>query len=163
MPFQIPASSRVVLCTSPNSRFKHLTFISIICHTPHRIHNKQDYCNLVNQLPIFNPYQDLQSAPSTPTVSPLLMSAQPESAHSSNQGQTLGVNPNETPSQPHQEPSSEEAFIKAIDTIVKANMPSKVKLWEPDPFDGSNSHKLHTFLHPSVQTELLGLSGSFQR
>src|SRR6266481_9852227 len=74
--------------------------------------------------------QELQSAPPTP----LLMSAQPESAHGSNQGQTLGESPDET----HIQPTSEEAFVKAVDSIVKANMPSKVKLWEPGPFDGSD-------------------------
>src|SRR6266481_5222753 len=91
-------------------------------------------------LSVSNP--ELQSAPPTP----LLMSTQPESAHSSNQGQTLDKSPEETPNQPQQEPTSEEAFVKAVDSIVKANMPSKVKLREPDPFDGSNSHKLHTFI-----------------
>ena len=74
------------------------------------------------------------------------MSTQPESAHGSNQGQTLDKSPKETPNQPHQEPTLEKAFVKAIDSIVKANMPSKVKLQEPDPFDSSNSHKLHTFI-----------------
>src|SRR6266481_6892013 len=87
-------------------------------------------------LSISNP--ELQSTPSTLQF----MSAQPKSAHGSNQGQTLDESPNKAPIQP----TSEEAFIKAIDSIVKANMPSKVKLWEPDPFDSSDSHKLHTFI-----------------
>src|SRR6266481_7332100 len=91
-------------------------------------------------LSVSNP--ELQSSPPTP----LLMSTQPESAHSSNQGQTLDESPKETPNQTHQEPTLEEAFVKAIDSIVKANMPSKVKLQEPDPFDGSNSRKLCTFI-----------------
>src|SRR6266481_6055557 len=87
-------------------------------------------------LSVSNP--ELQSAPSTPQF----MSVQPKSAHGSNQGQTLDESPDKTPIQP----TSEEAFIKAIDSIVKANMPSKVKLQEPDPFDGSDSHKLCTFI-----------------
>jgi len=37
-------------------------------------------------------------------------------------------------------------MIKAIDAIVKTNIPTKVKLREPNPFDGSDPHKLHTFL-----------------
>ena len=37
-------------------------------------------------------------------------------------------------------------LAKAIDAIVKSNLPSKVKLREPDPFDGSDAKKLHTFL-----------------
>src|SRR6266481_8076695 len=86
--------------------------------------------------------QELQSAPPTP----LLMSTQPQSAHGSNQGQTLDESPEETPNQPHQEPTLEEAFVKAVDSIVKANMSSKVKLQEPDPFYSSDSRKLCTFI-----------------
>src|SRR6266481_7763859 len=97
------------------------------------LHSRQSTPNFLS---VSNP--ELQSAPSTPQF----MSAQPESAHGSNQGQTLDESPDDTPIQP----TSEEAFVKAVDSIVKANMPSKVKLWEPDPFDGSNSRKLRTFI-----------------
>src|SRR5882724_9216348 len=38
------------------------------------------------------------------------------------------------------------AFTEAISKVLKTNNSSKPKLWEPDPFDGSNSHKLHTFI-----------------
>jgi len=39
------------------------------------------------------------------------------------------------------------AFSKAIDKVFKANYSSsKPKLWEPNPFDGSDSRKLHTFI-----------------
>jgi len=39
------------------------------------------------------------------------------------------------------------AFAKAINKIVKANYSGfKPKLWEPDPFDGSDSCKLCTFI-----------------
>ena len=37
-------------------------------------------------------------------------------------------------------------MIKAIDVIVKSNIPSKVKLCDPDAVDRSNPCKLHTFL-----------------
>ena len=37
-------------------------------------------------------------------------------------------------------------MIKAIDVIVKSNIPSKVKLRDPDAFDGSDPCKLRTFL-----------------
>src|SRR6266481_8963582 len=57
MSFRIPNSSQVVLYTTHNSRFEHPAFFSIICHALHRTHNKQDYYNLVNQLPISYPYQ----------------------------------------------------------------------------------------------------------
>ena len=55
-------------------------------------------------LSISNP--ELQSTPSTPQF----MSAQPKSAHSSNQGQTLDESPDEAPIQP----TSEEAFIGEV-------------------------------------------------
>ena len=37
-------------------------------------------------------------------------------------------------------------LVKAINAIVKSNLPSKVQLCEPNPFDGSDTKKLHTFL-----------------
>src|SRR6266481_9205906 len=86
-----------------------------------------------------NPNLNLQSvsAPSTPTP---MASAQPKSHHTvSDPGQTPSPNPDHIPNEaPTQPPTSKEAFVKAVDTIVKASMPSKVKLREPDPFDGSD-------------------------
>jgi len=38
------------------------------------------------------------------------------------------------------------AFAKAINKVLKTNNSSKPKLWEPDPFDSSNSCKLRTFI-----------------
>src|SRR5882724_10439990 len=38
------------------------------------------------------------------------------------------------------------AFAEAISKVLKTNNSSKPKLQEPDPFDGSNSHKLRTFM-----------------
>src|SRR5882724_9661012 len=70
------------------------------------------------------------------------MSSQPESAHID----TLDETPNETLGTTNHEA---EAFTKAIDKIVKANYgssKSKLKLWEPDPFNGSDSQKLYTFI-----------------
>src|SRR6266481_2946523 len=92
-----------------------------------------------------NPNLQSVSAPSIPTP---MASTQPESHHTvSDPGQTPGPNPNHTPDEASaQPPTSEEAFVKAVDTIVKASMPSKVKLREPDPFDGSDFRTLHTFL-----------------
>src|SRR5882724_11242755 len=37
-------------------------------------------------------------------------------------------------------------FTEAIGKVLKTNNSSKPKLWEPDPFDGSNSCKLCTFI-----------------
>src|SRR5882724_1239295 len=70
------------------------------------------------------------------------MSSQPESAHI----ETLDETSDETLGTTNHEA---EAFAKAIDKMVKANYgssKSKPKLWEPDPFDGSNSQKLCTFI-----------------
>jgi len=70
------------------------------------------------------------------------MSSQPESAHI----KTLDETPDETLGTTNNEA---EAFAKAIDKIIKANYgssKSKAKLREPDPFNGSNSQKLHTFI-----------------
>src|SRR5882672_11792463 len=45
------------------------------------------------------------------------------------------------------EPLSEaQKFMKAIGEIVKTGSSSKPKLREPDPFNGSNSRKLRTFI-----------------
>ena len=38
------------------------------------------------------------------------------------------------------------AFTEAIGKVLKTNNSSKPKLQEPDPFDGSDSWKLHTFI-----------------
>jgi len=70
------------------------------------------------------------------------MSSQPKSTHI----ETLDETPDETLGTTNHEA---EAFAKAIDKIVKANYgssKSKPKLREPDPFDGSNSRKLRTFI-----------------
>ena len=37
-------------------------------------------------------------------------------------------------------------MANAINDLVKSNLPSRVKSREPDPFDGSDPKKLHTFL-----------------
>src|SRR5882724_2528328 len=37
-------------------------------------------------------------------------------------------------------------FAEAIGKVLITNNSSKPKLWEPDPFNGSNSRKLRTFI-----------------
>src|SRR5882724_8700964 len=37
-------------------------------------------------------------------------------------------------------------FTEAIGKVLKTNNSSKPKLWEPDPFNSSDSRKLHTFI-----------------
>src|SRR6266481_4043764 len=99
----------------------------------------------VDNNPTHNP--NLQSV-STPSIPTPMASTQPESHHTvSDPGQTPGPNPDHTPDEaPSQPPTSKEAFVRAVDTIVKASMPSKVKLREPNPFDVSDFCTLHTFL-----------------
>src|SRR5882724_10794276 len=86
------------------------------------------------------------SIPGTNTPShlptPVNMSSQPKSAHI----KTLDETPNETLGTTNHEA---KAFAKAIDKIVKANYgssKSKPKLQEPNPFNGSDSQKLCTFI-----------------
>jgi len=70
------------------------------------------------------------------------MSSQPESAHI----ETLDETPDETLETTNHEA---EAFAKAIDKIIKANYSSsksKPELQEPNPFNGSDSRELHTFI-----------------
>src|SRR5882724_11806496 len=88
------------------------------------------------------------SIPGTNTPShlptPVNMSSQPESAHI----ETLDETPDETLGTTNSNHEA-KAFAKAIDKIIKANYgspKSKLKLQEPDPFDGSDSQKLHIFI-----------------
>src|SRR5882672_5350309 len=67
-----------------------------------------------------------RSATHPPTPAPM-STAKPSSAH---------IYPNETPDKSL---SKAQYFMKAIDKLVKSSGSSKPKLWEPDPFDGSNS------------------------
>src|SRR5882724_11476235 len=72
------------------------------------------------------------------------MSSQPESTHI----ETLDETPDEMLGTTN--PNSEaEAFTKAVDKIIKAyygSSKSKLKLREPNPFNGSDSQKLCTFI-----------------
>src|SRR5882724_6252379 len=81
------------------------------------------------------------NTPSHPPT-PANMSSQPKSAHI----ETLDETPDETLGTTNHEA---EAFTKALNKIVKANYgssKSKPKLREPDPFNSSDSWKLHAFI-----------------
>ena len=43
-------------------------------------------------------------------------------------------------------PASNSQEAEAIGKVLKSNNSSKPKLWEPDPFDGSDPRKLRTFI-----------------
>ena len=84
---------------------------------------------------------------------PLLQSVSENSPYMSTHIETLRSNHDKyegshqlhvTPAVPT--PNEETQMIKAIDVIIKSNIPSKVKLCNPNAFDGSNPHKVHTFL-----------------
>src|SRR5882724_6730999 len=51
----------------------------------------------------------------------------------------------DTPASNLHEPEA-TTITEAIGKVLKTNNSSKPKLWEPDPFNGSNSHKLRTFI-----------------
>ena len=66
----------------------------------------------------------------------------------------LSANPSTGPSTapsavpPTRNPQSIDVTMmaNAINDLVKSNLPSRVKIREPDPFDSSDPKKLHTFL-----------------
>src|SRR5882724_10127908 len=77
-------------------------------------------------------------------LTPAIMSLAPsESAHI-NPVDNETLEPTSTPTTQDQEAST---FVKAIGMIIKGNdSGSKPKIREPDPFNGSNSRKLCTFI-----------------
>src|SRR5882672_8178614 len=83
-----------------------------------------------------------QSLPNPPTPA-IMSSASPELAHIDPVNDST-LEPTSIPTPQEQEAS---AFVKAVDMVIKGNdSGSKPKLREPDPFDGSNSRKLRTFI-----------------
>src|SRR6266481_2929703 len=54
--------------------------------------------------------------------------------------------PQQQPDKTHLPQSDAEVLASAIDRVVKSNLLNKVKLWDPDPFDRSDTQKLHTFI-----------------
>src|SRR5882724_12062445 len=99
-----------------------------------------DHFTLLDSSGNSNPGTQPLSNPPTPTNK---SSAQPKSAHIKPvDDETPDENPGTTG------PNAEaNTFAKAIYKFVKANYSSsKPKLWEPDPFDGSDSQKLRTFI-----------------
>jgi len=114
--------------------------------TQHTTQNSQRAAGLENLFTFLDPSGNSIPGTNTPShpPTPVNMSSQPKSAHI----ETLDETPDETLGTTN--PNNEaKAFTKAIDKIVKANYgssKSKLKLWEPNPFDGSNSRKLRTFI-----------------
>src|SRR6266481_580616 len=79
---------------------------------------------------------------STPTMS----LAQPESRQHPFDFDNQPQQPQQQPNETHLPQSDAEVLASAIDRVVKSNLLNKVKLWDPDLFDGSDTQKLHTFI-----------------
>ena len=54
--------------------------------------------------------------------------------------------PSAIPPTRNPQPIDATTMANAINDLVKSNLPSRVKIREPDPFNGSDPKKLHTFL-----------------
>ena len=78
----------------------------------------------------------------TPTVSTSSASA-PMSAQST---QNPSANPSTLSAVPGTHAPDITVMANAINALVQSNIPSRVKLREPDTFDGSDPKKLRTFL-----------------
>src|SRR6266481_6112270 len=86
-------------------------------------------------------------APQPPSEStPTMSSAQPKSGQHPFDFDNQPEQPQQQPDETHLPQSDAEVLASAIDRVVKSNLPNKVKLWDPDPFDGSNTQKLRTFI-----------------
>src|SRR5882724_9671559 len=88
------------------------------------------------------------SSNSTPVIQPVSLSLAPmSSAHPS--AQPGSVYPyllnSKTPTSTHDETEA-SLLTKVINNLIKSSSSSKPKLQGPDPFDGSNPHKLQTFV-----------------
>src|SRR6266481_4861044 len=82
--------------------------------------------------------------PSKPT--PTMSSHQPESGQHPFNFDNQPQQPQQPPNKTYLPQSEAEALASTIDQVVKSNLPNKVKLWDPDLFDGYDTWKLHTFI-----------------
>ena len=77
----------------------------------------------------------------------LTISASSASAPMSAQStQNPSTNPSTSSAIPGTQAPDITAMANAINALVQSNVPSRVKLREPNTFDGSDLKKLHTFL-----------------
>ncbi len=77
---------------------------------------------------------------STPTMS----LAQPKSGQHPFDFDNQPQQPQQQPDETHLPQSDAEVLASAIDQVVKSNLLNKVKLQDPDVFDGSDTWKLRT-------------------
>src|SRR6266481_1086473 len=89
----------------------------------------------------------INNTPVPPSESaPMMSSAQPESGQHPFDFNNQPKQPQPQPDEMHLPQSDAEVLASTIDRVVKSNLPNKVKLRDPDPFDGSNTRKLRTFV-----------------
>src|SRR6266481_1514074 len=100
---------------------------------------------------------DNTPAPQPPSESTPTMSLhQPKSGQHPFNFDNQPQQPQQPPNETYLPQSEAEALACTIDRVVKSNLPNKVKLRDPNLFDGSDTWKLRTFiLRSSVQTEFL--------
>src|SRR6266481_2411885 len=79
---------------------------------------------------------------STPTMS----LAQPESRQHPFDFDNQPQQPQQQPDETHLPQSNAEVLASAIDQVVKSNLPNKVKVQDPNPFNRSDTQKLCTFI-----------------
>src|SRR6266481_3769620 len=90
---------------------------------------------------------DNTPAPQPPSEStPTMSSAQPESRQHPFYFDNQPQQPQQQPDKTHLPQSDAEVLASTIDRVVKSNLPNKVKLRDPNLFDGSNAWKLCTFI-----------------
>src|SRR5882724_4217207 len=96
---------------------------------------------MVGSKPIHGFHHNSNSVPHIPSA--LMSSAHPLLQPSSMQPDLLNDN---TPTMTHDEPKA-NSLARAINNLIKSNMlTSRPKLCKPDPFNGSDPHKLQTFV-----------------
>src|SRR6266481_1350711 len=89
----------------------------------------------------------IDNTPAPPSEStPTMSLAQPKSGQHPFNFDNQPEQPQQQPNETHLPQSDAEVLASAIDQVVKSNLPNKVKLRDPDPFDGSNTRKLRTFI-----------------
>src|SRR6266481_9268034 len=89
----------------------------------------------------------INNTPAPPSESaPTMSSAQPESGQHPFDFDNQPEQPQPQPDETHLPQSDAKVLASAIDRVVKSNLPNKVKLRDPDLFDGSDTQKLRTFI-----------------
>src|SRR6266481_587103 len=90
---------------------------------------------------------DNTPAPQPPSEStPTMSSQQPKYGQHPFDFNNQPEQPQQQSNETHLPQSDTEVLASAIDRVVKSNLPNKVKLRDPNLFDGSDTQKLHTFI-----------------